>query len=1127
MQPSSPFLASLYPVERTLCLVAGDRRVAALVATSQQSDFKLMLRALRGVFVLACQRDNRYVPLDPKAPTSRSCDIMRDTRMGVIITETGLCARLPVRTQRYGHVSGRHGTVGGSLGTPGSGGIAAAAASGGAALRSRTPTASLHRSPLLSQGPGAAPPRPPKQGPALARPPAAVRASTGAGGGVRSPVAAAVGAEGGLPPPPPRPPQSLSVDTSPAAARGPTEVVSDTNSVGTPSAHRPLPPASKPRAGFSHVVLVVVDPAGEKPPMTLARQDVPVAVSTAGHPDSDVLAMCARRGPHTRLAYILYTSGTTGKPKGVCIAHHGVVNQIVDVGSRLVGASALARTLFSTNVCFDASVDEIWMPLVHGGTIVVAQDLLDLVAAGGASGTVAPHLAGVTMLNGTPSAMQMLLETKAIPPSVVAVELGGEASTAPLVSKLYQAGVACVLNMYGPTECTNECLATVLPGDLPAASRVPIGRPIANMRAFVVDEHMQLVALPAAGPGCVDAGTPPTVVGGDDAGDRTGELLVSGFGVALGYLRRPELSAQKFVANPFGGEPQSIPVYRTGDKVRVRDDGTIEFIGRIDTQVKVRGFRIELEEVEAVVCGHPAVAACVAAVQDGQLVAHILPAARKPGRGGYIDDADSSRTYDTSVASGTPRHGGGGGGGQSSYAASVSSAVSAASASSMGAVAAPPRSANEAVASHAAAQLAAGLSAALVSPSSAMMRTPSSRLSSVPSFVSVAATDGDDSLGRGASAAAGAGGGIPAMVAVQALQAYVASRVPAYMIPSAFATIDQLPLTATGKVDRKALPRVPMAVDDAQYVPPENDEEEAMAQLWAEALNRRRVGVTTSFFKLGGDSLTAIRTVSRARASGFPGLTLKLLMTLAAIRPLVAHLTAHPSASGAGAGGGAGAGAGAGASAGGGSTSTPTSRVDGGGGGDDDDVFGRSRSPRSPASATSNQPHTLPTAEQRVAALLAAVATNQDTQSARLRTASVTMGAGASASSSGYGVLEDVYPLSAMQSGMLFTSLHEPGSGVYVDQWLCDFAPGLDVDALAASWRRVVGRHASLRTSFVWKGVEHPLQVVWALEACPMRWTTHDLSQERDAKSVMADILARDRKTGFDMSCAPLMRFTM
>lgn len=206
----------------------------------------------------------------------------------------------------------------------------------------------------------------------------------------------------------------------------------------------------------------------------------------------------------------------------------------------------------------------------------------------------------VTFVNGTPSAVQMLLETGRLPASVSAVELGGEAMSGALARQLFARGIERLANVYGPTECTNECVvATML--QAPPGDRVPIGRALGGMSAHVVDAQR-------------------TVLHGADA---VGELWIGGAGVALGYLRRAEQTAAKFVVDT-NVRADGARLYRTGDLVRVLADGQLEFVGRVDNQVKVRGFRVELEEVESALTACDDIAAACASLQDSHLVAHLL-----------------------------------------------------------------------------------------------------------------------------------------------------------------------------------------------------------------------------------------------------------------------------------------------------------------------------------------------------------------------------------------------------------------------------------------------------------------------------------------------------------------------
>ncbi|HEX2095190.1 MAG TPA: amino acid adenylation domain-containing protein, partial [Longimicrobiaceae bacterium] len=280
------------------------------------------------------------------------------------------------------------------------------------------------------------------------------------------------------------------------------------------------------------------------------------------------------------LAYLIYTSGSTGTPKGVMIPHAGA-------GAFLhwaqgVFSGCLSGTLASTSVCFDLSVFEIFVPLSVGGTVVLAENALHL-----------PHLPGkesVALLNTVPSAAAELVRTGGIPASVRVVNLAGEALPRVLVERLYDAGVEEVYNLYGPSETTTySTYVRVMRGDGRAPS---IGRPIANTHVYVLDRAMQPVPV----------GVP-------------GELFIGGAGVARGYFDRPALTAERFLPDPFSGEPGA-RLYRTGDRARWLAEGTLEFLGRIDQQVKIRGFRIEPGEIEAALRTHPQVREAVVLARE-------------------------------------------------------------------------------------------------------------------------------------------------------------------------------------------------------------------------------------------------------------------------------------------------------------------------------------------------------------------------------------------------------------------------------------------------------------------------------------------------------------------------------
>jgi len=294
------------------------------------------------------------------------------------------------------------------------------------------------------------------------------------------------------------------------------------------------------------------------------------------------------------LGYLIYTSGSTGKPKGVAIAHRSAV-ALIAWARTVYTDEELSGVLASTSLCFDLSIFELFVPLALGGTVVVVENVLQLSDAA----TQYP----VSLVNTVPSAIAELLRAKSIPSCVSVVNLAGEPLSTALVNELYVLPhIRRVYDLYGPSEDTTYSTWSQRFAKVPPT----IGRPIANTRAYVVDAHRQLTPI----------GVP-------------GELYLAGDGLARGYLYRPELTAERFVANPVA-QPGFERAYRTGDRVRWRADGLLEFLGRIDHQVKIRGYRIELGEIETTLAKHPAVleAAVVAhedADGDKRLVAYVVP----------------------------------------------------------------------------------------------------------------------------------------------------------------------------------------------------------------------------------------------------------------------------------------------------------------------------------------------------------------------------------------------------------------------------------------------------------------------------------------------------------------------
>ncbi|KQM52147.1 non-ribosomal peptide synthetase, partial [Pseudomonas sp. Leaf15] len=403
------------------------------------------------------------------------------------------------------------------------------------------------------------------------------------------------------------------------------------------------------------------------------------------------------------LAYVIYTSGSTGKPKGAGNSHRALVNRLCWM-QQAYGLDASDAVLQKTPFSFDVSVWEFFWPLMTGARLVVAapgehREPARLIE------TIGRH--AITTLHFVPSMLQAFIHESGVQActSLKRIVCSGEAL--PLDAQLQvfaKLPAAALFNLYGPTEAAIDVTHWTCIDE--GADSVPIGRPIANLATYVLDA--QLNPVPAG---------------------VSGELYLGGVGLARSYHRRPGLTAERFVPSPFiRGER----LYRTGDRVRQRADGVIEYLGRLDHQVKLRGLRIELGEIETRLMQHPQVREAVVLVQGGkQLVAYLVNEGEEP-------------------------------------------------------------------------------------------------------------TD---------------------------LKAWLLSSLPEYMVPTHFVTLAKLPVTANGKLDRKALP-LPDAAPQQAFVAPESELQKALAAIWSDVLGAPQVGLDDNFFELGGDSIISIQVVSRARQAG-------------------------------------------------------------------------------------------------------------------------------------------------------------------------------------------------------------------------------------------------------------------
>jgi amino acid adenylation domain-containing protein/non-ribosomal peptide synthase protein (TIGR01720 family) len=409
------------------------------------------------------------------------------------------------------------------------------------------------------------------------------------------------------------------------------------------------------------------------------------------------------------LCYVIYTSGSTGKPKGVPITHRNLIPHLMWAREHFSFGEE-TRTIQNLSYSFDFGVSEVLTTILFGGTIY----FLDKFRLTNLSEYVDFIVKNqINTINTTPSFFKGIASVGQRLPTIKTLHFGGEELTTRYMEEVFSlVDRDCeVHNGYGPTEASVNCAILRMTRDTVGAhgqtGKIPIGRATANNTLYVLDRNLQPVPV----------GVP-------------GELHVGGDGLSWGYVNRPDLTAEKFIPDPFSDKPGA-RLYKTGDLVRYLPDGNIEFLGRIDYQVKVRGFRIEPGEIEAALSQHPSVRQSVVIVREDtpgekQLVGYVVadPASQPP---------------------------------------------------------------------------------------------------------------------------------------VSELRRFLKTKLPEYMVPSVFVFLDTLPLTASGKVDRRALPGPGEApIDDGKgYTPPRNRLEEILVEMWQELLGVEGIGIHDNFFELGGDSLRA------------------------------------------------------------------------------------------------------------------------------------------------------------------------------------------------------------------------------------------------------------------------------
>ena len=574
------------------------------------------------------------------------------------------------------------------------------------------------------------------------------------------------------------------------------------------------------------------------------------------------------------LAYVIYTSGSTGQPKGVMVEHAGLSNYL-QWALRAYRPENGDAIPVSSSLAFDATVTSLYSPLLCGSSVVLipsGQELEGLER-------LLQQPKQLSLVKISPAHLHMLgqrLKPLKPSPTIGAFVIGGEAlpsATVELWRSIWPQ--IRLINEYGPTETVVGCCVYDIPQNWVATSSVPIGRPIANAPLYILDSHRQPVPIGV-----------------------TGEIYIGGVGVARGYLNRPELTAERFVKDPFSRDA-SARMYRTGDLGYWRADGNIEYLGRNDNQVKLRGFRIELGEIEAQLLKHRQVREAVVLAREDE-----------PGE---------------------------------------------------------------------------------------------KRL--VAYVVGQNASDSDGAL------------------SVEALRADLKAVLPDYMVPSAFVMLKELPLTANGKLDRRALPAPERgAFGSRDYEAPRGEIEEIMAAIWQDLLHVERVGRNDNFFELGGHSLLIVQLLERLRQLGLTAEVRRVFDS-----PTLMHL----------------------ASALGSMT---------------DERF-------------AVPPNLIP---PDCEAITPKMLTLVDLEAEHIERIVQAVPGGATN-------IQDIYPLVALQEGLLFHHvLDSQRADTYLLKWLLCASSQEKLEKLIQTLQAMIDCHDVLRTAVLWEQLPEPVQVVWRRAVLPV-----------------------------------------